>query len=171
MNCKISFSSKQNDNLINFFIRLIEIESKEAVAALQIIHISLTEVTGACVKARKIFENCSQYYKQLAAIVPKGEYYRFSDHWNYTTQRIVSSIALVVYLEAGFLVTRDTCAEILGLSTIDDAFHLDLETYLMGILSMTNELSRFATNSVTLGDYDRVTSLQNFIGNINSGYR
>lgn len=96
----------------------------------------------------------------------------FADHWNWTAQRLVSLIALVIYLEAGFLVTRDTSAEILGLqSNAADGFHLDLETYLHGILQMTNELSRFATNSVTLGDYSRVISLQRFIGDINSGFR
>lgn len=41
----------------------------------------------------------------------------------------------------------------------------------MGILQMSNELSRFATNSVTLGDYNRVLSLQRFIGDVNGGFR
>lgn len=43
--------------------------------------------------------------------------------------------------------------------------------YLMGVLQMVSDLSRFAINSVTLGDYNRVRSLQAFVGNINSGYR
>jgi predicted translin family RNA/ssDNA-binding protein len=43
--------------------------------------------------------------------------------------------------------------------------------YLMGVLQMVSELSRFAINSVTLGDYNRVLSLQSFVGNINSGFR
>lgn len=122
--------------------------------------------------ARVVFEKCRVLYEQLAGVIPIGQYYRFSDHWNWTTQRIVSLIALVVYLEAGFLVTRDTCAEILGLRTKQsDGFHLDLETYLMGMLQMVNELSRFAINSVTLGDYSRVLSLQRFVADLNSGFR
>lgn len=106
-------------------------------------------------------------------MIPKSSYYRFSDHWNWTTQRLVSLIGLVVYLETNhLLVSRDTCAEILGLkSNPADGFHLDLEMYLMGILQMVSELSRFAINSVTLGDYNRVLSLQSFVGNINSGFR
>lgn len=152
--------------------RQIDAESKEAVAVLQIIHTSLTEVGPACLKAREIFEKCQNLYKQLAQVVPPAQYYRFSDHWNWTTQRLVCLIALVVYLEAGFLVSRDTCASILGLkSQPSEGFHLDIEMYLMGVLQMVNELSRFAINSVTLGDYSRVTSLQNFVGNINSGFR
>lgn len=78
-----------------------------------------------------------------------------------------------MYLETGHLmVSRDTCAEILNLkSQPSEGFHLDLEMYLMGILMMVTELSRFAINSVTLGDYNRVLSLQSFVGNINSGFR
>lgn len=171
-----SFISLVNRILIIFFTILffsqLDTESKEATAALQIIHISLTDVGKACTDARAIFEKCRDYYKQLSDLVPAGQYYRFSDHWNWTTQRLVSLIALVVYLEAGFLVNRDTCADILGLKNQQgDGFHLDLEAYLMGLLQMTNELSRFAINSVTLGDYSRVLSLQRFVADINSGFR
>lgn len=159
-------------SLNNCKFRQLDTESKEATAALQIIHISLTDVGKACMDARVTFEKCRVLYKQLAGVIPIGQYYRFSDHWNWTTQRIVSLIALVVYLEAGFLVTRDTCAEILGLKTKQsEGFHLDLETYLMGLLQMVNELSRFAINSVTLGDYSRVLSLQRFVADLNSGFR
>lgn len=38
----------------------------------------------------------------------------YSDHWTYITQRLIFLIALVIYLEAGFLVTRETAAEMLG---------------------------------------------------------
>lgn len=79
---------------------------------------------------------------------------------------------MVVYLEAGFLVSLSTCAEILGLEEEQDrGFHLDLETFLLGLLQMSNELSRFATNSVTLGNYTRALSLQRFLGDLNSGFR
>ncbi|KAG5674723.1 hypothetical protein PVAND_004675 [Polypedilum vanderplanki] len=157
---------------IREIVKLIDNESKEAAAVLQVIHTSLTEVNQACLKVRGMLEKCKELYIQLASIVPPNQYYRFSDHWNWTTQRLVSIIALVVYLEAGFLVTRDTCAEILGLkSNPADGFHLDIEFYLMGILLMTDDLSRFAVNSASMGDYNRVQNLQNFIGNINSGFR
>jgi len=39
---------------------------------------------------------------------------RYSDHWTYITQRLIFLIALVIYLEAGFLVTGETAAEMLG---------------------------------------------------------
>lgn len=137
------------------------------------IHTDLEQVNPACLKARESFKKCQQFYSDLAQLIPPSNYYRFSDHWNWTTQRIISLIGLVVYLETNhLLVSRDTCAEILGLFSLQsEGFHLDLEMYLMGVLQMVSELSRFAINSVTLGDYNRVLSLQGFVGNINSGFR
>lgn len=155
--------------LIKLIFRRIDTESKEAVTVLQVIHSSLTDVMAACFKAREIFQKCNGLYQELSKVVPSGQYYRFSDHWNWTTQRLVSLIALVIYLEKGILVTRDTCAEILGLES--DTFFLDLEMYLIGILQMSNDLSRFAINSVTLGDYSRVLMLQTFISDLSSGFR
>lgn len=87
--------------MLYFVFRLIETESKETAAVLQVIHISLTDVGKACLDARANFEKCRLFYKQLATIVPEGSFYRFHDHWNWTTQRLISQIALVVYLEAG----------------------------------------------------------------------
>lgn len=46
--------------------------------------------------------------------MPAGQYYRYNDHWRYVTQRLCFLAALTVYLEAGFLVSKDTVAEILG---------------------------------------------------------
>ncbi|KAI4467760.1 enhancer of polycomb [Holotrichia oblita] len=50
-------------------------------------------------------------------------------------------------------------------------FHLDLEDYLMGVLQLTTELSRFAINSVTNGDYDRPLQISRFVAEINAGFR
>lgn len=36
---------------------------------------------------------------------------------------------------------------------------------------MASELSRFATNSVTLGDYDRPLNISRFMADLNSGFR
>lgn len=71
-------------------------------------------VSKACQEARSVFGKCNLLYKKLDEVVPQGQYYRYFDHWNFITQRLVFLIALVIYLEAGFLVQRDTAAEILG---------------------------------------------------------
>uniref|UniRef100_A0A1A9WJ07 Translin n=1 Tax=Glossina brevipalpis TaxID=37001 RepID=A0A1A9WJ07_9MUSC len=157
---------------IRLVVRKIEQNTKEAAIQLQIIHCDLSKIDNACAEARKTITACSENYQSLSELIPIGQYYRYSDHWTFITQRLVFIIAMVVYLEAGFLVTRETVAEMLGLKTNQvDGFHLDIEDYLMGILQMASELSRFATNSVTLGDYDRPLHISRFMANLNAGYR
>ena len=133
-------------------------------------------VSDGCLKAREQFEVCRGLYEKLAKLVPSGQHYRYNDHWSWTTQRLVFLISLTIFLEAGFLVERDTAAEILGCKyqksaknknnfifffdknfVLDcvvsvktkqsDGFHLDIEDYLMGVLQLASELSRFATNA------------------------
>lgn len=52
-----------------------------------------------------------------------------------------------------------------------DGFHLDVEDYLMGVLQLASELSRFATNSVTLGDYERPMQISRFLADLSAGFR
>lgn len=52
-----------------------------------------------------------------------------------------------------------------------DGFHLDIEDYLMGTLQVASELSRFATNAVTLGDYERPLQISRFVGDLSAGFR
>lgn len=118
----------------------IDLAVRDATLSLQVIHVSLTEgikindhfnfncinhlmsnqphslvsVSAGCQKAREQFEICRKLYEKLANIVPKGQYYRYNDHWSYLTQRLAFLIALTIFLEVGILVQRDTVAEILG---------------------------------------------------------
>ncbi|XP_058833140.1 translin [Topomyia yanbarensis] len=153
-------------------VREIDQAAKEAAIALQIIHSSLSEISAGCTSARAQFEVCRKGYQRLAELIPEGQYYRYNDHWHFLTQRVVFLVALTIYLEKGFLVSRDTAAEILGMKTKQtDGFHLDIEDYLVGVLQMASELSRYATNSVTLGDYDRPLTISKFVADLNSGFR
>lgn len=157
---------------IRTVVRQIEQHAKEATIRLQVIHSDVSKIGEACQSARKLFENCASVYKNLAELIPANQYHRYSDHWTFITQRIVFLVALTVYLEDGTLVNRETVADILGLKTVQSAgFHLEIEDYLMGILLMASELSRFATNSVTLGDYERPLQISRFMADLNSGFR
>ncbi|XP_053687660.1 translin [Sabethes cyaneus] len=157
---------------IREIVREIDYAAKEATIVLQVIHSSLTDVPTACSNARVHFETCSNGYQRLAALIPAGQYYRYNDHWHFLTQRVVFLVALTVYLEKEDLVSRDAAAEILGMKTKQaDGFHLDIEDYLVGVLQMASELSRYATNSVTLGDYERPLKISKFVADVNSGFR
>lgn len=157
---------------IRVAVREIDQAAKEAGIALQVIHSSLADVPTACSNARAQFDVCRNGYQRLADLIPEGQYYRYNDHWHFLSQRVVFMVALTVYLEKDFLVSRDTAADILGMKTKQsDGFHLDIEDYLVGVLQMASELSRYATNSVTLGDYDRPLKISKFVADLNSGFR
>lgn len=41
----------------------------------------------------------------------------------------------------------------------------------MGLLELSSELSRFAVNSVTSGDYNRPIEIARFVNELNAGFR
>lgn len=127
-------------------------------------------VSEACLAARNTFETVRAGFDRLNEVVPEGQYYRYNDHWRFTTQRLCYLAALVVFLEKGFLIDKLTAAQILGLHE-KSHLHLDLEDYLMGLLNLATELSRFAVNSVTHGDYNRPLQISKFVAELNAGFR
>ncbi|CAN8013279.1 unnamed protein product [Ixodes persulcatus] len=50
-------------------------------------------------------------------------------------------------------------------------FHIDLDDYLSGLLMLADELSRFAVNSVTSGDYSWPLKISRFVTEMNLGFR
>lgn len=124
---------------------------RDAMLELQVIHTSLIEgilhemhlylskagsifsvpsvVSKACLEARNRFELCRGLYQKLAELIPTGQYYRYNDHWSFLTQKLVFLIALTVFIEAGFLVERDTVAEILGRELILRLLHVFLHNH------------------------------------------
>lgn len=69
---------------------------------------------AACLKAREIFEDVRKGYEALDNTIPPGQYYRYNDHWRFATQRLCFLAALVVFLEKGILISKETTAQILG---------------------------------------------------------
>ncbi|XP_033209586.1 translin [Belonocnema kinseyi] len=56
-------------------------------------------------------------------------------------------------------------------SKAGDGFHLDVEDFLMGLCKLANELTRFAVNSVTNGDFNRPVEIARFVNELNAGFR
>lgn len=71
-------------------------------------------VSKACQQAREIFEKVRGGYLRLAEIIPTGQYYRYNDHWRFVTQRLCFLAALLIFLEVGILITKETAASLLG---------------------------------------------------------
>lgn len=151
----------------------IETASREAITILQVIHSDVEMIGDACLKTRALLMDAKAHYAKLVDVIPPGQYYRYHDHWRFVTQRLSFVCSLVVFLEAGILIKRETVAEILGINgeAKKDKFHLDIEDFLMGLLQMSSELSRFAVNSVTNGDYSKPLLIARFVADLNAGFR
>ncbi|CAD6215972.1 GSCOCG00007126001-RA-CDS [Cotesia congregata] len=162
---------------IRVIVRKLEKCSRDILMVLQNIHNEnpMEEdiiVSQYCAKAREHFETVRQYYSELEKLVPNDQYYRFHDQWRYVTQRLCFLVSLIIYLEVKTLVTKETVAEFLGIkSNREEGFHLDIEEFLMGLLELSAELTRFAVNSVTCGDYNRPIEIARFVNELNAGFR
>src|SRR5690606_33228701 len=78
-------------------------------------------------------------------------------------------------LEEDRLVTREELCTILGIESSGPesvgSFHLELDDYLMGLLQLAGELSRFTLNSVTAGSYTWPIKISKFVMDLNNGFR
>lgn len=52
-----------------------------------------------------------------------------------------------------------------------DAFHITIEEYLFALIDLTQELSRLATNAVTLGDPDLSLRIASFVKDVFIGFQ
>jgi len=52
-----------------------------------------------------------------------------------------------------------------------DAFHITIEEYLLGLVNIINELSRLAMNSVTLGDNELAVQISSFVKDLHAGFQ
>ncbi|CAG9857699.1 unnamed protein product [Phyllotreta striolata] len=165
-------SEQETREEIRKIMKDIESPLREIITILQVIHHArdIEQVHAAILSARQTFEIVRKGFDRLDKIVPAGQYYRYNDHWRFATQRLCSLAALIVFLEKGVLINKETTAEILGAN--DKAnIHLDLEDYLIGLLNLATELSRYAVNSVTLGDYQKPLQISRFVAELNAGFR
>ncbi|KAK9307118.1 hypothetical protein QLX08_002445 [Tetragonisca angustula] len=162
---------------IRAIVRNLEKSARDILMILQNIHNenNMEEniiVSQYCATSRELFIDVRKNYAKLTEVVPQDQYYRFHEQWRFVTQKLCFLASLIIYLEIKVLVTKETVAEILGVkNNREDGFHLDLEDYLMGLLQLSAELSRFAINSVTNGDYNRPIEIARFVNDLNAGFR
>lgn len=155
--------------------RELEQSAREILAVLQAVHQSpgVEAVKKICAKSREMLTAVRSEYKNLVEKIPSGQYYRFCDHWRFTSQRFAFLGGFIVYLEGERLITRPELAEMLGVQVekSSSGFHIDLDDFLAGLLLLANELSRFAVNSVTSADYGRPFKIAAFVAELDAGFR
>lgn len=155
-------------------VQALEQTAREMLTLLQGVHQGngFQDIPKKCQKAREHFATIRTQMESLKTKFPADQYYRFHEHWRFVLQRLVFLAAFVVYLETETLVTREAVAEILGIEADRErGFHLDIEDYLSGVLTLASELARLAVNSVTAGDYSRPLRISTFINELDSGFR
>ncbi|XP_043599418.1 translin [Bombus pyrosoma] len=162
---------------IRAIVRELEKNSSDISMILQNIHIednfkeSLI-IHDYCMSSRELLGQVRKNYERLADVVPQNQYYKYHDQWRSVTQKLCFLASLIVYLEIKILLNKNTAADMLGVKRDkENGFHLDLEDYLMGLLQLCAELSRFAVNSVTSGDYNRPIEIARFMHDLSAGFK
>ncbi|KAI1107053.1 Translin [Jackrogersella minutella] len=121
---------------------------------------------------------------ELAQFTSNFPYYKYNGRWTRAIQNVVATILLTGWL--GGLGTESRAAELGRLLTIEevgqilkvpvnlkdrDAFHVTVEEYILALTDITEELSRLAMNSVTMGDIDLTVLISGFIKDLFAGFQ
>lgn len=177
-----TFSDFQNNldceqttrELIKNITKEIEENARKLITLLQMIHQegALEQIPATCEKCKVILNDIKNEYTELSRQIEPGMYYKYYDHWKVVTQKLCFVITLISYLETGSLKSRKEVADILGIATQEkDGFHLNVEDYLFGLLTLVSELTRFAVNAVINNDYKRPIEISHFVTEVNAGFR
>ncbi|PBP18347.1 putative recombination hotspot-binding protein (Translin) [Diplocarpon rosae] len=117
---------------------------------------------------------------RLASVTSNSPYYKYNGLWTRDVQNAVFSILLCGWLgglstaEQGKLLTIEEIGGILNVPVNlkdRDAFHITIEEYLQSLITLIDELSRLAINSVTLGDYQRPLQISQFVKDVHAGFQ
>lgn len=120
----------------------------------------------------------------LAAFASQYPYYKYNYKWVRILQDAISTIILTTWLggmgtesepgQVGRLLSPEEVGKVFGVPVNlkdRDAFHITIEDYLLGLISIIDELSRLAMNSVTLGDNELAVQISGFIKDLHAGFQ
>jgi len=150
----------------------MDAETRKMQAALMAIHSGTDQaVASAVTKLREHVEPLRTLNAQLAAIMKShpGQYYRYHDIWRHVHTSCVFLVAFVHWLKYGTLLTHSQVESELQLR--HEEFGIDLEDYLVGVCSVSNEMPRYVVNRVTAGDYDCPAKVASFLSDLYAAFR
>ncbi|KAN0063246.1 Translin-1 [Thecaphora frezii] len=118
------------------------------------------------------FEQCRKAIVAIVQLVPQNQYYRWCDDWSFHLKNSTYAACLAYFLGTGYLLSKEEACLILGIdASHSDRFMLSSEEYLHSLVSMINEMSRIAINSVTLGDFQTPVRLSQFVKELHAGFQ
>lgn len=149
-----------------------EKKTRSVIGALSKIHGTPSGSIPALVDgAKPMLKDCSESIENLANVIPAYEYWRYYSHWSNTLKSAVFAAVLIEYLSSGKLLSQTGAAETLGFKDEwNTKIFIQAEDYLHGLISLSNELSRWAVNAVTLGDFERPIKISLFVKDLFSGF-
>ncbi|MCJ1418458.1 hypothetical protein MMC32_004806 [Xylographa parallela] len=142
------------------------------------------QVQSTISDAEKSIHQQIETIARLGHVASKYPYYRYNGIWTRDVQNACFGILLCGWLggmanegnpgQVGKLLTIEEVGQILSVPVNlkdRDAFHLTIEEYLQSLITLIDELSRLAVNSVTLGDYERPLQISQFIKDVHAGFQ
>ncbi|KAF3018130.1 hypothetical protein G7054_g8713 [Neopestalotiopsis clavispora] len=121
---------------------------------------------------------------ELSKFASSYPYYKYNQKWTRSVQNLIYSMLLTTWLgglgtesrpgELGRLLRIEEVGEILAVPVNledRDAFHITIEEYILALTDLTDELSRLAMNSVTMGDISLTVRISAFIKDLFAGFQ
>ncbi|KAJ3568748.1 hypothetical protein NP233_g5512 [Leucocoprinus birnbaumii] len=131
----------------------------------------LEALTNLLESVQPVFLSCRETISQLASIVPENQFWRWKDMWTNSLRTAVFSVAMVEYLTKRDLISLQGVSETLGFKAEwSSRVALPAEDYLHGVITMVNDLSRLAVNSVTLGNFEEPIKISIFVKDLFAGF-
>lgn len=135
---------------IKLKVRELEQGNREAVAILAKIHHcdGLSRMQDLLANVDKLLDQqIKERITALSEVIPKGQYFRFHQHFSFSLQKLVFVATLVHYLRHDKLLFWAQTAQRLAMTHDkelgdDKTLYLDFEDYLSGVIQLSNELSR-----------------------------
>lgn len=134
--------------------------------------------------SRPHFQAQQSKISDLANISSKMPYYKFNGMYSSQVQNASFSAVFAHWLglnllgsgtlAPGNLLTIEEVATVLGAKVNvgdEDVFHLTTEEYLHSLISLINEMSRLAVNSVTIGEHQRPLLISKFVKDLFAAFQ
>lgn len=170
---------------IREILKGLERQERGVLSLLSKVHNTRTaELTPILEAATTAIKEEVESIKKLGQVASKYPYYKYNGLWTKDVQNVIFAILLCGWLgglnvegkenKEGTLLSIEEVGQFVGVPInlrTRDAFHLTLEEYLMALITLIEELSRLATNSVTLGDYARPLQISKFVNELHAGFQ
>ncbi|KAI0134551.1 Translin [Xylariales sp. AK1849] len=130
------------------------------------------------------FKPAIETVDELAKFSSNYPYYKYNYRWSRSVQNLIAVMLLTGWLgglgtesrpgELGRLLRIEELGEILQVPVNledRDAFHITIEEYIIALTDLTDELSRLAMNSVTMGNIDLTVRISQFIKDLFAGFQ